>query len=83
MAKSGEKAMAFVDDLRAKTQAAFDREKDELLAFRRPEALVNALIIVHWPLDGVWYVLGSVWVSGVLGGGGEHGRIISVFWYSS
>ncbi|HJK91528.1 MAG TPA: M3 family metallopeptidase [Polyangiaceae bacterium LLY-WYZ-15_(1-7)] len=35
MAKSGEKAMAFVDDLRAKTQAAFDREKDELLAFRR------------------------------------------------
>ncbi|MCR5184322.1 MAG: M3 family metallopeptidase [Opitutales bacterium] len=34
MAKNGETAMAFVDDLAAKTKPAFDREYNELRAFR-------------------------------------------------
>ncbi len=35
MAKSGDKAQAFVDELTEKTEAAFRRENAELLAFRR------------------------------------------------
>jgi oligopeptidase A len=35
MAKSGDKAQAFVDELTTKTEAAFRRENAELLAFRR------------------------------------------------
>ncbi len=35
MAKSGEKAMRFVEDLRERTEAAFRREQHELEAFRR------------------------------------------------
>jgi oligopeptidase A len=42
MAKTGAEARRFVDDLTARTRAAFDRERAELLAFRRelegPEA---------------------------------------------
>ncbi|MEZ4443414.1 MAG: M3 family metallopeptidase [Polyangiaceae bacterium] len=34
MAKSGAKARAFIDDLRIRTEPAFRRENDELLAFR-------------------------------------------------
>jgi oligopeptidase A len=35
MAKTGERAQAFLEDLRERTQAAFEREKAELEAFRR------------------------------------------------
>ncbi|MCB9600568.1 MAG: M3 family metallopeptidase [Sandaracinus sp.] len=35
MARSGEKAMAFVDDLRGRTQAAFERENEELETYAR------------------------------------------------
>ena len=35
MAKTGSKARAFIDDLREKTQAAFDRENDALIEYRR------------------------------------------------
>ena len=35
MAKTGQGARAFVDEMKAKTQAAFERENVELLAFRR------------------------------------------------
>ena len=35
MAKSGAKALAFVDDLRTRTEGAFAREKQELHAFRK------------------------------------------------
>lgn len=35
MAKTGAEARRFVDDLTEKTKASFEREKDELLAFRR------------------------------------------------
>jgi oligopeptidase A len=42
MAKSGQRARAFLDDLRARTEESFRRENDELTAFRRtlegPEA---------------------------------------------
>ncbi|MAQ19349.1 MAG: oligopeptidase A [Sandaracinus sp.] len=34
MAKSGAKATEFVDDLRGRTEAAFEREKDDLYAYR-------------------------------------------------
>jgi oligopeptidase A len=35
MAKTGAEALAFVDDLTERTRAAFEREQNELLAFRR------------------------------------------------
>ena len=48
MAKSGDKAQAFVDELTAKTEAAFQRENAELLAFRRELEGPNAKELAPW-----------------------------------
>jgi oligopeptidase A len=48
MAKSGERASAFVADLRTRTQEAFDREKVELHAFRAELEGADAPAIAPW-----------------------------------
>jgi oligopeptidase A len=53
MAKHGARARAFVDELRSKSEAAFVRENDELLAFRRevegPDApALNPWDVAYW-----------------------------------
>ncbi|MGB5704491.1 MAG: M3 family metallopeptidase [Polyangiales bacterium] len=53
MAKEGAKAQAFLEDLRDKTQTAFERENDELVAFRRKLEGVGALAIQPW--DSAYY----------------------------
>ncbi len=50
MAKSGAKANAFVDDLREKTMAAFEREEEELLAFRKELEGDDAPTIEPWSI---------------------------------
>jgi len=53
MAKEGAKAQAFLEDLRDKTQTAFERENDELVAFRRKLEGGGALAIQPW--DSAYY----------------------------
>ena len=53
MAKEGAKAQAFLEDLRDKTQTAFERENDELVAFRHKLEGVGALAIQPW--DSAYY----------------------------
>ena len=48
MAKTGSKARTFIDDLREKTQAAFDRENDALMEYRRKIEGANANPIQPW-----------------------------------
>ncbi|MGB8328510.1 MAG: M3 family metallopeptidase [Polyangiales bacterium] len=48
MAGSGEKAKAFIDDLRARTQAAFERENQELQAYRRQIEGASAPELQPW-----------------------------------
>ena len=48
MAGKGRQARQFVDTLRQKTQAAFDRENDELLAFRREIEGSDAPVLKPW-----------------------------------
>ena len=48
MAKSGDKAQAFVDELTQKTEPAFRRENAELLAFRRELEGPNAPELSPW-----------------------------------
>lgn len=48
MAKTGEKAQAFVDDLRARITPAFERENGELDAFVREAAGESALPLAPW-----------------------------------
>ena len=48
MAKTGAKARAFIDDLRAKTQAAFDRENATLTEYRRKIESADAATIRPW-----------------------------------
>jgi oligopeptidase A len=50
MAKTGDKARAFIDDLRAKTQAAFERENDALTEYRRRVEGPSAAAIRPWDL---------------------------------
>ncbi len=50
MAKTGDKARAFIDDLRAKTQAAFKRENDALTEYRRRVEGPSAAAIRPWDL---------------------------------
>ena len=50
MAKEGAKAQAFLEDLRDKTQTAFERENDELVAFRHKLEGGGALAIQPWDL---------------------------------
>jgi oligopeptidase A len=53
MAKEGAKAQAFLADLRDKTQTAFERENDELVAFRRTLEGDAARAIEPW--DTAYY----------------------------
>ena len=53
MAKEGAKAQAFLEDLRDKTQTAFERENDELVAFRHKLEGGGALAIQPW--DSAYY----------------------------
>lgn len=48
MAKTGAKASAFIDDLRDRTQAAFERENQELQEFRREVEGVDAPSLQPW-----------------------------------
>jgi oligopeptidase A len=48
MAKTGSKARAFIDDLREKTRAAFDRENDALMEYRRKIEGADANPIQPW-----------------------------------
>jgi len=48
MAKKGADAQRFVDELRERTQAAFEREKNELLAFRRELEGAGAPLLEPW-----------------------------------
>ncbi len=48
MAKTGARARAFVDELRARSEAAFVRENDELLAFRREIEGSDAAVLAPW-----------------------------------
>jgi oligopeptidase A len=48
MAKSGARARAFIDDLRERTLASFERERDELLAFRRKLEGSDAPVLEPW-----------------------------------
>jgi oligopeptidase A len=48
MAKTGAEAKRFVDDLTARTRTAFDRERAELLAFRRELEGPNAPELEPW-----------------------------------
>jgi len=50
MAGSGARAKAFIDDLRARTQAAFDRENEELQAYRRQTEGGSAPDLEPWDL---------------------------------
>jgi len=50
MAKTGSKAQAFIDDLRKKTQAAFDRENDALTKYRQKIEGPSAPPIRPWDL---------------------------------
>ncbi|MDH3485524.1 MAG: M3 family metallopeptidase [Myxococcales bacterium] len=50
MAKTGDRAQAFIDDLRKKTQAAFDRENDVLAKYRRRIEGASAAPIQLWDL---------------------------------
>ncbi|MBW2507549.1 MAG: M3 family peptidase, partial [Deltaproteobacteria bacterium] len=53
MAKTGAKAQAFLEDLREKTEAAFERENAELTAFRRQLEGESAPAIQPW--DAAYY----------------------------
>jgi oligopeptidase A len=53
MAKGGERAVTFVRDLEARTRAAFEAEKDELLAYARAESQDPELTLAPWDV-GVW-----------------------------
>jgi oligopeptidase A len=53
MAKEGAKAQAFLEDLRDKTQAGFERENDELIRFRRELEGEDAAAIEPW--DTAYY----------------------------
>lgn len=48
MAKNGERARTFLDELRARSEAAFVRENDELLAFRREIEGPDAPALAPW-----------------------------------
>jgi len=48
MAKTGERAQAFLEDLRRRTEAAFEREKAELEAFRREVEGPGAAPLEPW-----------------------------------
>jgi oligopeptidase A len=48
MAKTGERARAFIDELANKTQAAFERENRELTAFRKQLEGPNAPALSPW-----------------------------------
>ncbi len=48
MAKTGQQARDFVDDLRARTEPAFAREQQELLAFRRSQEGTDAAELAPW-----------------------------------
>jgi oligopeptidase A len=48
MAKIGAKAKAFIDDLRARTQAAFGRENEELQAYRDEVEGGSASVLEPW-----------------------------------
>ena len=50
MAKTGERARTFVDDLRSRTEAAFARENEELLAFRRELEGEDAPVLQPWDI---------------------------------
>lgn len=50
MAKTGAEAKRFVDDLTARTRAAFERERTELLAFRRELEGPNAPELLPWDI---------------------------------
>jgi oligopeptidase A len=51
MAKSGEEAIEFVENLRQKTQAAFEEENASLLAFRRELEGPNAPELMPWDVS--------------------------------
>ena len=51
MAKRGDAALAFVDDLRARTEPWYRRENDELLAFRRQIEGAGAPPLQPWDLS--------------------------------
>ena len=48
MAKTGARAKAFVDELRGRTEAAFVREQEDLLAFRREREGASAPALQPW-----------------------------------
>jgi oligopeptidase A len=50
MAKTGSRAWAFIEDLRAKTLAAFDRENDTLMKYRRKLEGPSAPPVRPWDL---------------------------------
>src|SRR5262245_3688658 len=50
MAKTGAQARAFVEDLSRKSEPAFAREKQELLAFRRELEGDGALELAPWDI---------------------------------
>jgi oligopeptidase A len=51
MAKTGQKAQSFVDELTEKTEPAFQRENAELLAFRRELEGTNAPELAPWDVS--------------------------------
>ncbi len=51
MAKTGARAQAFLEELRVRTQAAFERENDELAAFRRELEGPGAPPLEPWDLS--------------------------------
>jgi oligopeptidase A len=51
MARSGDRARRFVADLRARTEPAFEREKQELLAFRRQIEGAGAPPLAPWDVS--------------------------------
>jgi oligopeptidase A len=51
MAKTGKAASDFVEDLRLKTQSAFEHEQDELLAFRRSLEGPSAPKLAPWDVS--------------------------------
>jgi oligopeptidase A len=50
MAKTGAQAKAFVDDLSRKSEPAFEREKQDLLAFRRELEGIGAPELMPWDI---------------------------------
>ncbi len=50
MAKTGSAAHAFINDLRDKTQAAFDRENDTLTKYRQKTEGPGAALLMPWDL---------------------------------